>query len=104
VIFAIGQRPESDCLKQVKRWRGGRVEVNSDMLTTNVPAIFAGGDAAGVSVSIVEAISSGHRAARSIATYLQGLKTAGSQMTEKAGEGLPVGENHPDGVARQVAN
>jgi heterodisulfide reductase subunit A-like polyferredoxin len=70
VIFAIGQRPESDCLKQVKRQRGGRVEVDKETLATNVAGIFAGGDAVTGTAFIVDAIAAGHRAARSINAYL----------------------------------
>ena len=38
VIFAIGQRVESNCLKQVTHPRG-RVEVDKETLATNVPGI-----------------------------------------------------------------
>jgi len=41
VIFAIGQRVESNCLKQVNHPRG-RVEVDKETLATNVAGIFAG--------------------------------------------------------------
>jgi len=70
VIFAIGQRPESDCLKQVSRGRGGRVAVDPDSLATDVPGIFAGGDAVTGTAFIVDAIAAGHRAAESIGAYL----------------------------------
>jgi heterodisulfide reductase subunit A-like polyferredoxin len=70
VVFAIGQRPESGCLKQVKTQRGGRVEVDTETLTTNVPGIFSGGDAVTGSASIIGAIAAGHRAAWSIGAYL----------------------------------
>ncbi|MCK4693121.1 MAG: FAD-dependent oxidoreductase, partial [Anaerolineales bacterium] len=70
VIFAIGQRPESECLTEVTRLGDGRVQVDSETLTTNVPGIFAGGDAVTGTAFIVDAIDFGHRAARSIGTYL----------------------------------
>jgi len=68
MIFAIGQRPEANCLKQVKTQRGGRVIVDSETLTTNVPGIFAGGDAVSGTTFIVAAIAAGHRAAHPLAT------------------------------------
>src|SRR5574341_146775 len=71
VIFAIGQRVESNCLKQVNHPRG-RVEVDKETLATNVAGIFAGGDAVTGTAFIVDAIAAGHRAARSIEDYLQG--------------------------------
>ncbi len=69
VIFAIGQRVESNCLKQVNHPRG-RVEVDKETLATNVAGIFAGGDAVTGTSFIVDAIAAGHRAAKSINAYL----------------------------------
>ncbi len=71
VIFAIGQRPETDCLKQATRLRGGRVQVDPETLTTDVPGVFAGGDAVTGTTFIVDAIAAGHKAARSITAYLE---------------------------------
>lgn len=73
VIFAVGQRPESDCLNQVRRLRGGRIEVQEGTQATNVAGIFAGGDAVTGAGTIVDAIAAGHRAARSISDYLLGM-------------------------------
>ncbi len=75
VIFAIGQRPHSNCLKQVKTQRGGRVIVDPETLTTDVPGIFAGGDAVTGTTFVVDAIAAGHRAARSIQSYLEKSET-----------------------------
>ncbi len=70
VIFAIGQRPESSCLKQVQCQRGGQVIVDPQTLATNIPGIYAGGDAVTGTSFIVTAIAAGHQAAESIAAYL----------------------------------
>ncbi len=70
VIFAIGQRPETDCLTRVECQRGGRVVVDPHTLATNVEGIYAGGDAVSGTSFIVNAIADGHQAARSIAGYL----------------------------------
>lgn len=72
VIFAIGQRPESDCLRGAEKGPGGRIQVDPQTLSTNIPGIFAGGDAVTGTAFIVDAIAAGHRAARSIAAYLLG--------------------------------
>ena len=72
VIFAIGQRPESSCLKQVECQRGGRVNVDPVSLATNIPGIFAGGDAVTGTSFIVNAIEAGHRAAGSISSHIGG--------------------------------
>ncbi len=71
VIFAIGQRPESDCLTKAARLRGGRVQVDPDTLATDVPGLYAGGDAVTGTSFIVNAIAAGHQAAGSIAAYLR---------------------------------
>jgi heterodisulfide reductase subunit A-like polyferredoxin len=70
IIFAIGQRIESTCLKQAQRLPGGRVAVDPETLATNIPGIFAGGDAVTGTAFIVTAIAAGHCVARSISTYL----------------------------------
>jgi len=70
VIFAIGQRPESECLTEVALLRGGLVQVDPETLATTVPGIFAGGDAVTGTAFIVDAIDFGHRAAHSISAYL----------------------------------
>ncbi|HSF80441.1 MAG TPA: FAD-dependent oxidoreductase [Anaerolineales bacterium] len=79
VIFAIGQRPQSDCLHQVKCQRGGRVVADAGTMATNVPGIFVGGDAVTGTAFIVDAIAAGRRAAHSITAYLQGLPVPPSQ-------------------------
>jgi heterodisulfide reductase subunit A-like polyferredoxin len=70
VIFSIGQRPESECLKKATRQRGGRVPVDPETLATDVPGIFAGGDVVTGTSFIVTAIAAGHLGASSIAAYL----------------------------------
>jgi heterodisulfide reductase subunit A-like polyferredoxin len=101
VIFAIGQRPESDCLKQIKCQRGGRVEVDKETLTTNVAGIFAGGDAVTGTAFIVDAIAAGHRAAGSIEDYLRTLSMVETDVmaTPKSGDFGVRG-----GVAKLTAN
>jgi len=51
----------------------GTVEVNPGTLSTNMPGVFAGGDAVTGTAYIVDAVGAGHRAAVSIDRYLQGL-------------------------------
>jgi heterodisulfide reductase subunit A-like polyferredoxin len=72
VLFAIGQKPETQWLNQLDCPKGGRVEVNPASLETNVPGIFAGGDAVTGTTFVVDAIAAGHQAARSIRSYLTG--------------------------------
>lgn len=73
VVFAIGQRPEIDCLRGgVETIRGRFPAVDPDTLATSMPGVFAGGDAVTGTAFIVDAIAAGHNAARSINRYLRG--------------------------------
>ena len=73
VIFAIGQRPDIECLKEeIETVRGRFPKVNPETLATSHPRIFAGGDAVTGTSFIVNAIAAGHHAARSINQMLQG--------------------------------
>jgi len=71
VIFAIGQRPEIECLQdQVDTVRGRFPVVDADTLATSLAGIFAGGDVVTGTSFIVNAIAAGHKAAISIDRYL----------------------------------
>lgn len=73
VVFAIGQRPEIECLQgQVETIRGRFPVVDKETLATSKPGIFAGGDAVTGTTFIVDAIAAGHKAAKSIERYLKG--------------------------------
>ena len=75
VVFAIGQRPDIACLSdQVETVRGRFPRVDPDTLATSLPGVFAGGDVVTGTAFIVDAIAAGHKAARSIDRYLQGLE------------------------------
>jgi NADPH-dependent glutamate synthase beta subunit-like oxidoreductase len=75
VVFAIGQRPDIACLgDQVETVRGRFPNVDGYTLATNLPGVFAGGDVVTGTAFIVDAIAAGHKAARSIDRYLQGLE------------------------------
>ncbi len=98
VIFAIGQRPESSCLKRATIFRGGRIAVDPETLATDVPGIFAGGDAVTGTAFIVDAIAAGHRAARSIAAYLSDRRSEPLQLSAR-----PV-KLDPEEVARRITS
>ncbi len=77
VIFAIGQKPELSALKdKVETVRGRTVAVDKDTLATNIPGIFAGGDAVTGTSFVVDAIAAGHKAARSIDAWLRQQQAA----------------------------
>ena len=85
VIEAIGQRPDTSCIKgkTIKTGRGGTIAVDPRTLATGRKGVFAGGDAATGPWTAVEAIAAGQRAASSIKRYLEGK--ALSPLVERNG-------------------
>ena len=108
IITAIGQAPDfsftertQSRLAQLKLTRWSTVDVDPKTLQSNIPYVFAAGDAATGPSLVVEAIGGGRRAARSIHQYLTGEK-----MTSKPGELLKklIPEtlfDHVEGVERK---
>lgn len=88
VVIAVGQGPDTAYASdsQVKTTRRGAFEVDAQTLATNVPGVFAAGDAVLVRGTVVEAIASGHRAAASIDRYLQGQDLGRTDQLEKTKE------------------
>jgi len=76
IIAAISQRPDLSFLKKGHRFKITRwdtFEVDEETLATNIPGIFAGGDAVTGPNTVIDAIAAGHTAARSIDRYLRKL-------------------------------
>jgi NADPH-dependent glutamate synthase beta subunit-like oxidoreductase/2,4-dienoyl-CoA reductase-like NADH-dependent reductase (Old Yellow Enzyme family) len=74
VISAVGQAPDLSFLPEdskLQLWLGGRVVVDDNM-ATNIPGIFAGGDAVTGPASVIDAIAAGKKAAIAIDCYLTG--------------------------------
>ena len=75
VIVAIGQEVDFTLLKAgdgVLVTKGGLLQVDGVTQQTNVPGIFAAGDAVEGPGLVITAIAKGHEAATSIDRYLQG--------------------------------
>lgn len=76
VISAIGQQVDHDCLSLIPdlKWtRRNTIETNVITMETNLPGIFAAGDAVTGPATVIEAIAGGKRAADSIDRYLSGI-------------------------------
>ncbi len=86
VIPAIGQTPDlgfvDDGALPVTRW--GTLAADPETLATELPGVFAGGDAVSGPATAIKAIAAGKRAAESIHRYLQGETLARPE------KGLPV--------------
>lgn len=83
VILAVGQLPVLSPFKNKLIVKGSTIEVNPKTMSTNIPGIFAGGDATGGGGSVVEAISAGKQAATSINAFLQGLVFRGGDRFQE---------------------
>lgn len=74
VISAIGQTPESSCLRgEVQVNRDGTLTVSHDVATSH-PGVFAAGDAVIGPATVVEAVAQGNLAALAVDNYLRGRK------------------------------
>jgi NADPH-dependent glutamate synthase beta subunit-like oxidoreductase/NAD-dependent dihydropyrimidine dehydrogenase PreA subunit len=71
IILAIGSRPDASAVGQLQTTEWGKV-VADDRSMTSVTGIFAAGDTVTGPASIVDAIGSGHEAARGVIEYLTG--------------------------------
>lgn len=72
VITTIGQALDTASLPKGLKLNHGTVEVDPQTLQTNIPHIFAGGDAVLGPATVIEAIAAGKKAAISIHKYLRG--------------------------------
>jgi heterodisulfide reductase subunit A2 len=87
VIVTIGQGIDA-AEWGVDTGPGGRIVIDENTLATNVPGLFAGGDAVLGPASMVDAMAQGHRAAVAIDAYLLDAKVpptpvAGGMETAK---------------------
>ena len=108
VITAIGQSPEISFtersrkrLAELKTTRWNTIDVDPATLQSNIPYLFAAGDAATGPALVVDAIGGGRRAARSIHQYVMGQKV--SAQTKELGKDL-IAETLFDHVAGVIKN
>ncbi|MCL4533748.1 MAG: FAD-dependent oxidoreductase [Bacteroidetes bacterium] len=68
VIPAVGQATDATCVDgDCLQWTGrGTIQADPRTMATNLPGIFAGGDAVSGPATVVEAIAAGNRAAKAI--------------------------------------
>lgn len=71
LIPAIGQVADLSFLEGVQTSRRNTIQVDPVTMATNIPGVFAGGDAVHGARTVIEAIAAGNRAAISIDQYLR---------------------------------
>ncbi|MFQ5912458.1 MAG: FAD-dependent oxidoreductase [Nitrospinota bacterium] len=75
VIFAIGQSSDLSWIREedgIETSPRGTIRVEPETLATTAPGVYAGGDVAHGPRIFIEGVENGHRAARSIHSYLLG--------------------------------
>jgi heterodisulfide reductase subunit A len=75
VVPAIGQRPDADWLRKnttigFSRW--DTVQVNPHTMQTDIPHIFAAGDAVTGPATVIEAVAAGHKAVEAMDLFIKG--------------------------------
>jgi len=86
VIAAIGQSVESTVSESpltVDRW--GQIEVDPRTLATNIPGVYAGGDAVLGPSTVIEAIAQGLKAARMIDQQVRGVPAEAVVIEDERG-------------------
>jgi heterodisulfide reductase subunit A-like polyferredoxin len=84
VIEAIGLSPTTAPFsKVIALEKDGRIKADPQTLQTQLPWLFAGGDAVSGSSTIIEAAGHGKRAAHYIDRFLQGIELNGHEFGDK---------------------
>ena len=94
VIAAIGQRIDRSWAENepALAWSPRQfIAADAGTLQTNLPFVFAGGDAVSGPATVIEAVAAGHRAAESMHRFLLGipLAAAGEPLAPQAKAGQP---------------
>ena len=86
VIAAIGQVPETRFVQElgVEVTADGLIPVDPATMQTNLPGVFAAGDAVTGPATVVEGFAGGNRAAAAIHRYLLGIPTPPAEPPEKS--------------------
>jgi heterodisulfide reductase subunit A-like polyferredoxin len=73
IIAAVGEEPDLTFMgrETAGAVAGGRVKTDPVTLATDIPGVFAGGDAVTGAATVIEAVAAGKRAAESITRYLE---------------------------------
>lgn len=81
ILVAIGQAAVLDYAESHLQIERGLIVTQKSTTATSVEGVFAGGDATGDSVTVVQAMASGKTAAGGISAYLQGVSAAQPQLS-----------------------
>lgn len=86
IIVAIGQSPSLSPIlagaKGLEVSKRGTIAVDPDTMATNLPGVFAGGEATAFPGTVIEAMAAGKKAARAIDRYLRGVELKEAEVLE----------------------
>lgn len=99
LIPAIGQKPDLAFLDgnsklEISKW--GTLQVDTETMATNVPGIYAGGDAVSGPGTVLEAMRAGKIAAESIHRHLRGESLIREYKPTETRFEVPAAEISPD--------
>lgn len=85
VIIAIGQATDTSYIEgsSLKINSRGALAVDDETLETNLPGIFAAGDAVNIRGTVTESIAMGHKAAESLDRYLRGIDLRANRTAQE---------------------
>ncbi|MEW6547104.1 MAG: FAD-dependent oxidoreductase [Bacillota bacterium] len=103
VIIAVSQAPDQVFLADsgLTRTPLGTLVVDPLTLATNLPGVFAGGDAVTGPATVIGAMAAGREAAESIHRFLQGMDLRAGRSAPPLPEQIPPLELDTSTVARQ---
>jgi NADH-quinone oxidoreductase subunit F len=99
LILAIGERPDGRFLGAkdgVETRKGEHIVADAEILTTSRPGVFAGGDAATGSNTVVDAMGAGKAAAALIERYLEGKPVERTYLLTRPSRIVPPVEIAPE--------
>ncbi|OGV20016.1 MAG: hypothetical protein A2X47_03835 [Lentisphaerae bacterium GWF2_38_69] len=72
LIIAVGEKPDTEGIKGLRRSEAGSLVVNTDTFETNIKGVFAGGDVITLPNAVIHAIAHGKKVSGIINRYLAG--------------------------------
>ncbi|MBN2467033.1 MAG: FAD-dependent oxidoreductase [Deltaproteobacteria bacterium] len=98
IIMAIGQEPDPTCIDEatgIKATRWATFQINEQTFQTDIPSVFAGGDAVRGPSTVVESVGDGRRAAAQMDKFLTGKEIPPLEEEYSVQRGVSLEELRP---------
>jgi len=83
LIVAVGEKPDTETIDELRKSKAGSLIVNSDTFETNIKGVFAGGDVITLPNAVIHAVAHGKKVASIINRYLAGKPLTVSKGLKK---------------------